>query len=110
MTNYNDGKWHGWNGGECPVDLDSLVQTIWMHKNRDIRNDAREGVARGFPWGGNDYGDIIAFRVTKPAPPKPREWWIVNECEAYGSRAEADEALVGLMPPHKIIHVREVIE
>lgn len=50
----------------------------------------------------------FTYRV-KSAPPKPREFWIVNECEAYGSRAEAGEALIGLMPPHRIIHVREVL-
>lgn len=28
MTNYNDGKWHGWNGGECPVHPDTVVKVV----------------------------------------------------------------------------------
>ena len=28
MTGYNDGKWHGWNGGECPVHPKSRVQGL----------------------------------------------------------------------------------
>ena len=26
MTNYNDGKIHGWNGGKCPVHPNTIVE------------------------------------------------------------------------------------
>ena len=28
MTSYNDGKWHGWNGGECPVHPETEVEFV----------------------------------------------------------------------------------
>ena len=28
MTNYNDGRWHGWNGGECPVHPETVVVVV----------------------------------------------------------------------------------
>ena len=75
MTDYNDGKWHGWNGGECPVDLGCFVefQTIG---GVDGRADHDPWAASDLSWfHDGDDGDLIAFRVTKPAPPKPRECW-----------------------------------
>jgi len=26
MTDYSDGNWHGWNGGECPVHPNSRIE------------------------------------------------------------------------------------
>ena len=26
--NYNDGRWHGWNGGECPVHPETVVVVV----------------------------------------------------------------------------------
>lgn len=26
--NYNDGKWHGWDGGECPVHPETVVECL----------------------------------------------------------------------------------
>jgi hypothetical protein len=46
------------------------------------------------------------YRV-KPQPPKPREWWIVGESEAWDRKSQAEfYAPLG----SRIIHVREVIE
>ena len=50
-------------------------------------------------------GDIIAFRVTKPALPKPREYWIVGH-QAWDTCAEAYNACARGEKP---IHVREVL-
>lgn len=61
--NYNDGLWHGWNGGECPVAKGTLVQVrgegdvVWAPQ------DATEDVY---------WPNVIVFRVVKPAPPQPR--------------------------------------
>lgn len=27
--NYNDGEWHGWNGGECPVHPKTEIEGYW---------------------------------------------------------------------------------
>ena len=86
MTNYNDGRWHGWNGGECPVHTKTLVDAILMDGIR-----ARDGT---IPEAGNlswthecDGGDIIAFRVVKEYR-EPREFWIYEDDQGnlYASR------------------------
>lgn len=102
MTNYNDGNWHGWNGGECPVHPETLVEFI--------------ALADGVPWFNNREakycvwrdGDtsIIAFRVVREYR-KPREWWLCNG-RVYDSRINADCASFG--QGDEIIHVREVLE
>lgn len=70
MTDYNDGKWHGWNGGECPVHPKSIVQIQKANETRkDVENESTLCHNEGEYWDwsndGNE-GDIIAFRVIKP--------------------------------------------
>ncbi len=68
MTDYNDGKWHGWNGGECPVDPEAHVDVVWINRVGGLeRNEAN---ARVFSWLHGD-APIIAFRVIRPAGPAP---------------------------------------
>lgn len=72
MTDYNNGKIHGWNGGECPVHPETVVKT-WH----------REGIAASdragqYRWKHEDEDwDIIAFQVVK-AYVEPKVIW-VNE-------------------------------
>jgi len=108
MTDYNDGEWHGWNGGECPVHPKSVVDVKF-----NDGEECEEEEAEVWDWE-THFVKIIAFRVTKPyvEPPKPREFWI-NEYPgcfgtAYSSKAEADEGGGGIRI--RCIHVREVIE
>ena len=102
MTDYNDGKWHGWNGGDCPVDPEALVQIIYSSGDKGCD----DGLAGDLRWNRIDsMGDIIAFRVTKPALPKPREYWIVGH-QAWDTFAEAYNACDRGEKP---IHVREVL-
>jgi hypothetical protein len=57
---YNDGKWHGWNGGECPVHPETVVEVSYDN-NLDIDKACK------YSWlhdGQSD--DIIVFRVIKP--------------------------------------------
>ena len=71
MTDYNDGKWHGWNGGGCPVHLRSLIDPIWT--------DGRQAklalicAAGDVSWSG-PFDVPVAFRVVK-AYREPRECW-----------------------------------
>lgn len=55
------------------------------------------------------WGYTYAYRV-KPAPPKPREWWIIGGCEAYDSLADAEDANKSMCYAQGPIHVREVLE
>lgn len=93
MTDYNDGKWHGWNGGERPVHPDSVIEAAYG-------DGIEEDRAKGFAWShreGNSY-NLVAFRVTKEHK-ELREWWIDEiTCLAHDK------------PFHGTIHVREVTE
>lgn len=86
MTNYNDGKIHGWNGGECPVHPEAVVK-FWTNSG---------GIdpvkAKCLRWKHTDegLGDIIAFQVVK-AYVEPKVIW-VNEYRTTksGWDSEAD--------------------
>ncbi len=74
MTNYNDGKIHGWNGGDCPVHPETEVK-YWL-RNMSIATETYR--ASGLRWTHRDEsGDIIAFQVVK-AYVEPKVIW-VNE-------------------------------
>lgn len=55
--------WIEWNGGECPVDSDAIVEVRYWNQNQNQYryNNDRAG---DFEWSHTDsYGDIIAYRV-----------------------------------------------
>ena len=100
MTDYNDGRWHGWNGGECPVHPKSVVDAILMDGSRT--HGLGISLAGNLDWThglGND--DIIAFRVVKEYR-EPREFWIYEDDQGnlYASRNQIPGSF----------KVREVIE
>ena len=71
MTNYNDGKWHGWNGGECPVHPKSKVNTFFIH-NGLVPSTQGDGTISDACR--QDWSCVIAFRVVKEYR-EPRERW-----------------------------------
>jgi hypothetical protein len=89
MTDYNDGKWHGWNGGECPVHRESVVEVVTHLHGRIGESKA---LTKGW-WAGHS-NPVVAFRVVTPyvEPPKPREWWATG-MHLHNSRADADAFL-----------------
>jgi len=102
MTNYNDGNWHGWNGGECPVHLDSEVDVM-------IADGIREfGKAKVFFWHETDDPRcaIAAFRVIKEHK-EPRELWVDSGDCAWDTYEEALRYCNGGEKPALF---REVIE
>lgn len=102
MTDYNDGKWHGCNGGECPVHPESVVEVV-------TRKGQSTDPAGYFLWNDDDT-PIVAFRVTKPYS-EPREFW-VNVYEGFCGDAffSLEEAEKSCGPKGCTIHVREVTE
>ena len=98
MTDYNDGKWHGWNGGECPVHPETVVTCMWQDKDGFFDGDT--DTAKKFSWRALD-----AFRVTKPHK-EPREFWI----DPYGYAHDNPKDAKPISPMQSAIHVREVIE
>ena len=98
MTDYNDGKWHGWNGGECPVHPKTKVYGM------EPRNICWHTFAEDCDWG----SFRGAFRVTKEHK-EPREFWIARVAD------DGSDCLLGFKPADEgyydtIIHVREVLE
>lgn len=119
MTNYNDGNWHNWNGGECPVHPESVVAAIWRGDDSMTRSDKIMGVVRkagdfqGVCWmhvhgKGGGTADIIAFRVIKEHK-EPREFWVIGG-RAFPSSREADAFAMENYPCMDVIHVREVLK
>ena len=76
MTDYNDGKWHGWNGGECPVHPETVVDTVWENGTRDGYK------ASGFDWNYEGPSRVIVFRVVKEHK-EPVATEYQGECWAY---------------------------
>lgn len=105
QVNYNDGLWHGWNGGECPVHRDTIVEIVTSAPIGGLN----EGMACRFVWDHADYlgNPLVAFRVIKEHR-EPREWWIGCNGFAYSVREAAEDSLKGTFVDP--IHVREVLE
>ena len=104
QVNYNDGKWHRWDGAtaECPVHKDSTVEVTYMDQDAGIIIDSR--YARNYCWN-SGHGPILAFRVTKEyvAPVEPREFWIMYS-KIMQPRIESHKPL----DTTGYIHVKEV--
>ena len=107
MTNYNDGNWHGWNGGGCPVHLRSLVEGMYLRDGEPASESPVTDDASDFDWLYDGKNRLIAFRVIKEHK-EPLEFWV----------SYADEKVMIYSPEHDpieyadfgFIHVREVIE
>ena len=112
MADYSDGKWHGWNGGECPVHPRSEVDVL----NPDDLRDHDCPVGYFDSAGDVDWALPLLFRVTKPYR-EPREWWAVG-LTLHETKERADDFLRRLIRDNpqggfaewRVIHVREVLE
>lgn len=65
QPDYNDGQWHGWNGGECPVHPKSEVEMIWPSL-MDGSTHRSKRLAGSFTWHVSGSSTSSLFRVTKP--------------------------------------------
>lgn len=103
MTNYNDGKWWGWNGGDCPVHPNTVVDVVYLDDGEAIKDEA---IAKYFDFKDRKYLPIIAFRVVKEHR-EPREFWVCDGNIWFGQEsAKKWSGKTGC----EIIHVREVME
>ena len=99
MTNYNDGKWHGWNGGECPVHPKTVVEVLFG----DGSGAGEKENASSFGW--MVHPIPVAFRVVKEHK-EPREFWFYKL--ASGDWGKSDKKPSEFWT--EVIHVREVTE
>lgn len=106
MTNYNDGRWYGWNGGNGPLHPKTLVDVRYSDTKCVVpveeAGDPRT-VRWTYKWGG---AVIVAFRVVKEYR-EPREFWIINGCSVCETEEHAKRASYS---DDEVIHVREVLE
>lgn len=71
--------WIDWQGGECPVDSDAIVEVKFRNPSRNKFNNDRAG---DFAWSHDGFGgDIIAYRLRQPAKSE----------QACDDAAEADD-------------------
>jgi len=102
MTNtpdYNNGLWHGWNGGECPVHPETVIQGLEGHGVGWTEAYAKDNHWESFRG---------AFRVTKEHK-EPKDFWL-----CYRLLAAAPEVRYSLPQNNEdyltVIHVREVTQ
>lgn len=89
MTNYNDGKWHGWNGGDCPVHPESVVEVAWFSAGNTVQSETIVAGKR-LTWKHGEAGvPPFAFRVTKEHKPL-REYWVNYEEDIVFPYADTD--------------------
>lgn len=119
MTDYNDGNWHGWNGGECPVHPKSKIQWSRFTGIGTFGISYQgEGPAENAAWSSHGQDPhLSAFRVIKPYvdPPSPREWWSLwspsgNLIGNFTKKSAEEKNVVHYQGKGEIIHVREVFE
>lgn len=76
-VDYNDGKWHGWNGGERPVHPNSTIEVVYKNKQGQTKSDVRHAGDHWWDCSGLSGGYTIAFRVLEVYK-EPKVIW-VNE-------------------------------
>lgn len=115
MVDYNDGKWHGWNGGECPVHPETIVEGIYFDPEKkcvDHRSPVGDR-AICFDWTRDGCLELIAFRVIKEHK-EPREFWtyfdkdIQRWCFSDNKMTATHRNLVSGVTGD-VIHLREVL-
>ena len=113
MTNYNDGNWHGWNGGECPVHPKSVVDVFFANG----RKGSSKVEAKFLRWSRiSSCGDVVKFRVVKEYR-EPRECWAylthmhdsLADAEAFRAQLDANHPGNGYLDT-PITHWREVVD
>lgn len=86
MTDYNDGNWHGWNGGECPVHPKTLVEYIYHKEDLGIVRTEKRAAGGGTHINPVPWRYVVKFRVIQEHKEctGPQEVWL-RECETlYG--------------------------
>lgn len=104
MTDYNDGKWHGWNGGECPVHPLTIVEVAL------IDSKPSRDYAQCWYWDAKDTR-VAAFRVVKEYR-QPREVWVpMYGDHPAGWAFDTEQEARGICPNAKHVKLfREVME
>ena len=72
----DDDGWIEWEGGECPVEPEDLVQVQYLNeaRSRSERFSPKRAATKKWAWttvghGVSSRANIIAYRVVKPSSP-----------------------------------------
>lgn len=95
-------EWVGWNGGECPVHPDTVVQTFHLATGSPKTNSDYYKASH------QDWDHVIAYRIITPyvEPTKPREFWLYRDGDNEFSVKDEKPYFVW----NEVIHVREVLD
>ena len=86
-TEYETGVWYDWNGGECPVHPETVVETRHLKSGSINNSEIFSWVETATEWAGwfscecwagvddDENNPIVAFRIVEPYVP-PLEVWI----------------------------------
>ena len=81
------GPWIGWNGGECPVEEGTIIQSVGLRDDGELVEKVSASVAGGNPhsswtWTHPDYVKLIAYRIKKEPEVLRDSVWIDEEIGA----------------------------
>jgi hypothetical protein len=112
-VDYNDGNWHRWGGGNCPVHPETEVELMPLNPyDTTMRPNTVSATAIHVDWGVNCDNPIVSFCVTKEfiKPKEPRELWVsLNDYQAHDTEADAQEYDRVLGHNHGYFRVKEVM-
>jgi hypothetical protein len=112
-VDYNDGNWHRWGGGDCPVHPETEVELMPLNPyDTTMRPNTVSATAIHVDWGVNCDIPIVSFCVTKEfiKPKEPRELWVSrNDYQAHDTEADAQEYDRVLGHNHGYFRVKEVM-
>ena len=113
---YNSGKWIGWNGGECPVHPQSIVEAVWHDPRQNAAGMTGPRPAKVENGVKLAWSNVVRFRVVKEHR-EPRECWAyltmmfdsLEKAEAFRAQFNASNPGRGYLDM-PITHWREVVD
>jgi hypothetical protein len=88
---YIEGQWYGWNGGECPVHPETVVD-VAVAATKGFIDLYESRLAGDFGWSRDTPCPIIAFRVVKHHV-EPKVVWVNeydnNDWSVYQTKEDA---------------------
>jgi hypothetical protein len=113
IVDYNDGNWHRWGGGNCPVHPETEVELMPLNPyDTTMRPNTVSATAIHVDWGVNCDNPIVSFCVTEEfiKPKEPRELWVsLNDYQAHETEAAAQDYDKHLGCHHGYFRVKEII-